>query len=127
MQCARKSDRLFDLSYGFRAVHLSSSENHSCMKFFAKDFNRSNVVACFKMVKYETVFENSVNARLLVQLTQYTVVMLRRNVDQYFHGARTSNPVDYVRVRLPAILSVALVNPSILDFQKAVDKPSLCS
>ena len=74
------------------------------MEFFAKDFNRSNVVACFKMVKYETVFENSVNARLLVQLTQYTVIMLRRNVDQYFHGARTSNPVDYVRVRLPAEL-----------------------
>ena len=72
------------------------------MKFVAKDFNRSNVVACLKMVKYQAVFENSVNAGLLVQLTQYTVVMLRRNVDQYFHGARTSNPVDYVRVRLPA-------------------------
>ena len=77
------------------------------------------------MVKYETVFENGINARLLVQLTLYTVVMLRRNVDQYFHGARTSNPVDYVRVRLPA--DIVLVNPSTLDFQKAVDKPSLCS
>ena len=46
------------------------------MEFFAKDFNRSNVVACFKMVKYETVFENSVNARLLGKLTQYTVSVL---------------------------------------------------
>jgi hypothetical protein len=72
------------------------------MEFFAKDFNRSNVVACFKMVKYETVFENNVNARLLVQLTQYTIIVFWRNVDQYFHGARTSNPVNYVRVRLPA-------------------------
>jgi hypothetical protein len=27
-----------------------------------------------------------------------------RNVEQYFHGARTSNPVDYVRVRLPDIV-----------------------
>src|SRR5262245_48759175 len=87
---------------GFRAVHLSSSENHSCMKFFTKDFNRSNVVACFKMVKYETAFENCVNARLLVQPTQYTVIVVRRNVDQYFYGARTSNPGDSVRVRLPA-------------------------
>ena len=72
------------------------------MKFFAKDFNRPNVVAPFKMVKYQAIFKNGINAGLLVQLTQYTVVMLRRNVDQYFHGARTSNPVDYVRVRLPA-------------------------
>src|SRR4030095_417775 len=125
--CAVMSHRLFDLSCGFRAVHLSSSENHSCVKFVAEDFNRPSVVARFKMVKYQAIFENSVNARLLVKLTQYTIVMLRRNVDQYFHGARTSNPVDYVRVRLLPILSVALVNPSTLDFQKAVDKPSLCS
>ena len=97
------------------------------MKFFAKDFNRPNVVAPFKMVKYQAIFKNGINAGLLVQLIQYTVVMLRRNVDQYFHGARTSNPVDYVRVRLPADIVRRLVNPSTLDFQKAVDKPSLCS
>jgi methyl coenzyme M reductase subunit C len=75
MQCAGKSDRFFDLSYGFRAVHLGSSENHSCMKFVAKDFNCPNVVTCFKTVKYETVFENGINARFLVQLTQYTVIV----------------------------------------------------
>ena len=62
------------------------------MKFVAEDFNRSNVVACLKMVKYQAIFKNSVNAGLLVQLTQYTVVMLRRNVDQYFHGSRSNNP-----------------------------------
>ena len=72
------------------------------MEFFAKDFNRSNVVARFKMVNYQAIFKNGIYARLLVKLTQYTVIMLRRNVDQYFHGARTSNSVDYVRVRLPA-------------------------
>ena len=62
------------------------------MKFFAKDFNRPNVVACFKMVKYQAIFKNGINARLLVKLTQYTVIMFRRNVDQYFHGARTTIP-----------------------------------
>ena len=53
-------------------------------------------------MNYEPIFENSVNARLLVKLTQYTIIVFWRNVEQYFHGARTSNPVDYVRVRLPA-------------------------
>ena len=47
------------------------------MKFFAQDFNRSNFVACLKVVNYETVFQNSINARLLVKLTEYTVIMFR--------------------------------------------------
>ena len=55
-------------------------------------------------MNYEPIFENSVNARLLVKLTQYTIIVFWRNVEQYFHGARTSNPVDYVRVRLPDIV-----------------------
>jgi hypothetical protein len=104
VQCAGKSDRLFDLSGGFRAVHLSSSEDHPCVKFIAEDLNGSNFVACFKMVKYQAVFKNGIHARLLVKLAQYTVIMLWENVEQYFHGARTSNPVDYVRVRLPDIV-----------------------
>ena len=93
MQCAGKSDRLFDLSNSFRAVHLSSSENHSCVKFVAEDFNRPSVVARFKMVKYQAVFENGINARLLVKFTQYTIIVVRRNVDQYFHG-RTIDRLD---------------------------------
>src|SRR5262249_15433378 len=36
----------------FGTVHLGSSENRSCVKFVASDFNRSKFVACFKMVKY---------------------------------------------------------------------------
>ena len=64
------------------------------MEFFAKDFNRPNVVACFKMVKYETVF--GINARLLVKLTQYTIIMFWRNVEQYFHRVRTINRLDSV-------------------------------
>src|SRR5262245_20878277 len=39
VQRARNSDRLFDLSCGFRATQLSNSQNHSCMKFLAEDFN----------------------------------------------------------------------------------------
>jgi hypothetical protein len=50
------------------------------------------------MMNYEPIFENSVNARLLVKLTQYTIIVFWRNVEQYFHGARTSNPVDYGKV-----------------------------
>ena len=50
------------------------------MKFLAKDFNRPKLVACFKMVKDKAVFENSVNARLLVKLTQYTVIVFWRNL-----------------------------------------------
>ena len=93
MQCTGKSDRLFDLSNSFRAVHLSSSENHSCVKFVAEDFNRPRFVACFKMVKYQAVFENGINARLLVKFIQYTIIVVRRNVDQYFHG-RTIDRLD---------------------------------
>src|SRR5262245_23500016 len=52
VQCAGKSDRLFDLSHSFRTVHLSSGENHSCVKFVAEDFNRPKFVACLKMVKH---------------------------------------------------------------------------
>ena len=95
MQCAGKSDRLFDLSNSFRAIHLSSSENHSCVKFVAEDFNRPSVVARFKMVKYQAVFENGINARLLVKFTQYTIIVVRRNVDQYFHGSRAINPLNF--------------------------------
>ena len=51
------------------------------MEFVAQDFNRPNVVACFKMVKYQAIFKNGINAGLLVELTKYAVVMLRRNVD----------------------------------------------
>jgi hypothetical protein len=43
---AREPDRL-DLGY-FGTVHLSSSENRSCMKFLAEGFNRPKIVACFK-------------------------------------------------------------------------------
>ena len=39
VQSARNSDRLLDLSCGFRANQLSNSQNHSCMKFLAEDFN----------------------------------------------------------------------------------------
>ena len=39
VQRARNSDRLFDLSCGFRPNQLSNSQNHSCMKFLAEDFN----------------------------------------------------------------------------------------
>ncbi len=62
------------------------------MKFLAEDFNRPKLVACFKMVKYQAIFQNGINARLLGKLTQYTVIMFRRNVDQYFQGSRTINP-----------------------------------
>jgi hypothetical protein len=82
VQCAGKSDRLFDLSNSFRAVHLSSRENHSCVIFFAEDFNRSKFVACFKIMNYQAIFKNGINVRLLGKLTQYTVIMFRRNVDQ---------------------------------------------
>ena len=64
------------------------------MKFLAEDFNRPKLVACFKMVNDQAIFKNGINARLLGKLTQYTVVMFRRNVDQYFHGVRTINPLD---------------------------------
>jgi hypothetical protein len=80
VQCAGKSDGLFDLSYGLGAVHLSSSENHSCMKFIAEDLNGSNFVACFKMVKYQAVLKNGIHARLLVKLTHYTVIVFWRNL-----------------------------------------------
>src|SRR5262245_8601625 len=39
VQRARNSDRLFDFSCGFRENQLSNSQNHSCMKFLAEDFN----------------------------------------------------------------------------------------
>ena len=90
VQCAGKSNRLFDLSGGFRAVHLTSSQNHSCMKFIAENFNCSNFVVYFKMVKDQAVFKNGVNTRLLIKLTQYTVIVFWRNVEQYFHGSRTT-------------------------------------
>jgi hypothetical protein len=41
------------------------------------------------MVKYETVFENGINARLLAKLTQQAIIMFRRNVDQYFHESNS--------------------------------------
>ena len=61
------------------------------MKFVAQDFHRPKFVACFKVVNDQAVFENGVNARLLGKLTQQTVIMFWRNVDQYFHGATTIN------------------------------------
>ena len=61
---------------------------------FAEDFNRSNFVACFKMVNYQAIFKNGINARLLGKLTQYTVIMFRRNVDLYFQG-RTIDGLDF--------------------------------
>src|SRR5215471_12017916 len=48
VQCTGKYDRLFNLSNRLRTVHLSSSENHSCMKFVAKDFDGPRFVASFK-------------------------------------------------------------------------------
>jgi hypothetical protein len=109
VQCTGKSDRLFDLSNGFRAVHLSSSENHSCVKFVAEDFNRPSVVACFKMVKYQAIFENGINARLLGKLTEYTIIMFRRNVDQYFHG-RTIDRLDFSLVQSFSCMMARIVS-----------------
>ena len=40
------------------------------MKFLAEDFNRPKLVACFKMVKYQAIFQNGINARLLGKLTR---------------------------------------------------------
>jgi hypothetical protein len=78
-----------------RAKHLSSSENHSCMKFVAEDFNRLRHVACFKMVNHQAIFKNGIHAGLLGELTQYTVIMFGQNVDQYFHGSGTTiNPLN---------------------------------
>ena len=91
VQRARKSDRLFDLGCGFRAKNLSNSENHSCMKFLAEDFNRPKLLVCFKMVNYQAIFENGINARLLGKLTEQAIIMLRQNIDQYFQG-RTKSP-----------------------------------
>src|SRR4029450_3645090 len=93
VQRAGKSDRLFDLSCGFRAKHFSNGENHSCMEFLAKDFNCPKLVASFKMMNYQAIFKNGINARLLAKLFQQAIVMFRRNVDEYFHGIRASNPV----------------------------------
>ena len=39
------------------------------MKFLAEDFNSLRHVACFKMVNHQTIFKNSINARLLGKLT----------------------------------------------------------
>jgi hypothetical protein len=94
VQRAGKSDRLFDLSCGFRAKHFSNGENHSCMEFLAKDFNCPKLVASFKMMNYQAIFKNGINARLLAKLFQQAIVMFRRNVDEYFHGIRASNPVN---------------------------------
>jgi hypothetical protein len=73
-------------------VHLSSSENHSCMKFLAEDFNGLRHVACFKMVNHQTIFKNGIHARFLVKLSQQAIIIFRRNVDQNFHGVGLSNP-----------------------------------
>ena len=81
---------------GFSANHLSNSENHSCMKFLAQDFNRPKLVVCFKIVNYEAILKNGINARLLSKPTQQAVIVFRGNVDQYFHGVRTINRLDSV-------------------------------
>jgi hypothetical protein len=85
-QNARNSDRLFDLSCGFRANQLSNSENHSCMKFLAENFNSLKHITCFSMMNYQAVFKNSIHAGHFAKLTQQTVIVFRRNVEQYFHG-----------------------------------------
>jgi hypothetical protein len=64
------------------------------MKFLAEDFNRLRHLACFKMVNYQAIFKNGINARLLGKLTQQAIIMFRRNVDQYFQGSRTINPLN---------------------------------
>ena len=64
------------------------------MKFLAEDFNRPKLFACFKMVKYQAIFQNGINARLLGKLSQQAIVMVRRNVDQYFQESRTINPLN---------------------------------
>lgn len=63
------------------------------MKFLAEDFNCPKLVACFKVVNYQAIFKNGIHARFLGKLTQYAVIMLWRNVDQYFQGSRTINPL----------------------------------
>jgi hypothetical protein len=63
------------------------------MKFLAEDFNRLRHLACFKMVNYQPIFKNGINARLLGKLAQQAIIMFRRNVDQYFQGSRTINPL----------------------------------
>ena len=65
------------------------------MKFLAEDFNRSKLFICFKMVNHQAVFKNGINARLLGQLTEQTIIMFRRNVDEYFQGSRTVNPLSF--------------------------------
>jgi hypothetical protein len=59
-----------------------------------QDFNRPKLVVCFKIVNYEAILKNGINARLLSKPTQQAVIMFRRNVDQYFHGARIVNLRD---------------------------------
>jgi hypothetical protein len=86
VQNARNSDRLFDLSCGFRANQLSNSENHSCMKFLAENFNSLKHITCFSMMNYQAVFKNSIHAGHFAKLTRQTVIVFRRNVEQYFHG-----------------------------------------
>jgi len=63
------------------------------MKFLAEDFNSPRHLACFKMVNYQAIFKNGINARLLGKLTQQAIIMFRRNVDQYFQASRTINPL----------------------------------
>src|SRR5262245_56563264 len=53
VQHARNSDRLFDFSCGLRANQLSNTQNHSCMKFLAEDFNSLKHITCFSMMNYE--------------------------------------------------------------------------
>src|SRR4029077_5348842 len=63
------------------------------MKFLAEDFHCPKLVACLKAVNYQAIFKNGIHARFLGKLTQYAVIMLRQNVDQYFQGSRTINPL----------------------------------
>ncbi len=65
------------------------------MKFLAEDFNRPKLFVCFKMMNYQAVFKNGINPRLLGKLTEQAIIMLRGNVDQYFQGSRTINPLNF--------------------------------
>jgi hypothetical protein len=70
------------------------------MKFLAEDFNRPKFVTCFEMVNYQAVFKNGIHARLLAKLTQYTVIIFWRNVDQYFQGPKLRESLSNTPVRV---------------------------
>jgi hypothetical protein len=46
------------------------------------------------MVNDQAIFKNGIHARFLGKLAQYTIIIFRRNVDQYFHWSGTINPLN---------------------------------